>query len=523
MNQVIHVRFPFHDVRSGAGVLAAALAVFGPTDPVELVISPAKDLPDEEQLREFRRLRGELTLPYGPPTRMRLVDESTAALAPALLRIEATGDPARDARAILALASVGRRFGSAYGAGGSWLRGEPDLMRTELDAAFRRRRWHPWRARGGKVRIAVVMQRVQVWGAIGPIVQAGLRNGDVELDLVLLQDRGRAYQVHEFDEFGAFCADRGIQLRDEDWLRLHLDEVDVALVPDPYITPAGTSPGLSLQELASSGIRLVLSPYAQDLSGDLQVRALMHNLSFHNLAWRIFAPSAGATRVYAQACAAGAEHVRYVGNPKREHLLVDEAAARGAAALRRRLPARSVVLWNPHFVSDDGRSTFEAMTEPVLEWFGRHPDRGLILRPHPRLFADFERAGLADTVARFRKLCASRPNIVLDESIEAAPAMLAADAMISDLSSLIAEYHALGRPVGLLRPGPELALNEEDTECLEAAAMIDDVRDLHRFLDRVRPAKPVAVQDQEDLGAGTRVVETIVREFRQEAAALSSD
>ena len=523
MNQVVHLRYPLHDVRAGSGVLSAALSLFGAADPVQLLISPIDGSPSRDQIDAFRRLRGELTLPYGPPPETRIVDGPTAEAATALVRVDATGDPVRDAQAILALGSVGRHFGSAYGVAGSRLRGAPHLVRTELDAAFRHRQAHPRRARDGRVRIAVVTQRVQVWGAVSSIVLSGMRSDDVELDLVLVEDHLGAYRRHATDEFAAFCSSRDITLRDEGWLRLHLEEIDVVLVPDPYITPGGTSPGLSLREVADRGIRLVLSPYAQDLSGDVRVRSLMHNLAFHNIAWRIFAPSPGAKDVYARTCTAGGEHVRYVGNPKREHLLVDEAATPAAAELRRRLGTRSVILWNPHFVGDDGRATFATMAEPILAWFGKHPSHGLIVRPHPRLFADYERAGHGDTIASFRSVCRSMPNVLLDESIDAAAAMLAADAMISDLSSLMAEYHALGRPIGLLRPTPELALNEEDRDCLDASTMIDDARGLARFLERVRATKPtsrdIAAEGHQDLGAGARIIETIVREYRLEAGA----
>jgi CDP-glycerol glycerophosphotransferase (TagB/SpsB family) len=97
--------------------------------------------------------------------------------------------------------------------------------------------------------------------------------------------------------------------------------------------------------------------------------------------------------------------------------------------------------------------------------------------------------------------------------------MLAADALISDLSSLIAEYDVLGRPVGLLRPEGGLELNE-DRDWLAGTTMIDTPADLTRFLSGVRPAPAVAIDGQPDLGAGARIVEAIVQEFRLEQAAV---
>lgn len=516
MNVQVHLVYPFHDVRAGTGVLAAAIALFGPADDVEFLLSAADGLPDKEAVDDFRRLQMELALPYGTPPRMRVVSAEEAEEADVLTRVTATGDPAHDARAILLLAGIGRRFGSAYGSGNvTWLRGDAGLVRVEMDAAFRRRLSHPVTTPGESVRMAVLLQRVQVWGAVDTIVQAGRRHPDVELDVVLVGDSDATYRGHEAEEFAAYLAERGVTLRDEEWLRTHVERLDVVITPDPYTSRWNTSRGLSPRELAEAGIRLVLSPYAQALAGGAENLALLHNLPFHNTAWRIYAPSEGAVANYRGVCVAGDGHVRHLGSAKREHLLTDEVAAREAAALRRRLGTRTVTLWNPHFDSEDGLSTFGTMIEPILGWFGERRQRGLIVRPHPRLFSDYERYGHGDVVATFRRMCAKLPNVHLDESIDAAPALLAADALVSDLSSLIAEYHVLNRPIGLLRPAVELVLND-DRAWAEGTAMIDDKRMLAQFLNRVRPAGGLAGARTEDLGAGERIVESIVADFEQE-------
>jgi hypothetical protein len=515
MTTTIHLEYPFHDVRSGAVVLSAALALFDAGDPVELIVSAESGMPSNEAIEEFRRFRTELTLRYGQPPAMRVVEAAAAATMPAAIRLKVSGDPAEDARTVLALGSFGRRFGSAYGATGSWLRGGPDLVRAELDASARHRQLRAPREPGSQLRIVVLVQRIQVWSAVDSIVRAGLEHPDVDLEVVLLPEEQSNFQQYARDEIEAFVAGRGAKLRDEEWLRGQIADLDVLVVPDPYITRNNTAPGLSPLEIAGTGVRLVLAPYAQALSGQAVNLGMLHNQPFHNMSWRIFAPSRGAVANYARRCAAGADHIRYVGSAKRERLLTDDAAAVQARELRGQLRTKSVVLWNPHFVGDRELSTFHTTAEPMLSYFAAHPSVGLVVRPHPRLFTEFVLAGQQESVDSFRRACDRLPNVVLDESMDATAALLAADAMVSDLSSLIAEYHVLGRPIALLRPSPDLALNE-DRECLEGAAMIDGTADLTRFLDRVRAAQPAAAADRDDIGAGARIIDTIVREYRSE-------
>jgi hypothetical protein len=516
ITSAIELEYPFADVHAGTTVLAAAIRLFGPQDGVELVVTSAgAGIPDRESLELFRKLYVELALPYGPPPPVRLAfDEAER---PALTRIAITGDPVEDADAVLRLGSLARHLGAGYAYGNmNRLRGGATLLRLEHEAAARRRIAHPLaghRSRGDRaVRIAVLIQRTQVWGALESIVLAGLRHPGVLLDVVLLRDRNADYRVHEAGEFAAFCAERGIELRDEDWLGAHLGQIDIALVHDAYGNRWSTGRGFSTRELADAGIRVVLSPYAQALSGSPGNLATLHDMPLHNYAWRIYAPSAGAAANFARYCAAGGDHVRNLGSPKREHLLTDTKAAAEAAVLRKRLGTRTVTLWNPHFDSEDGLSTFGTMLEPILGWFGERRQRSLIVRPHPKLFTDYERLGHGDVVATFRRMCAMLPNVYLDESIDAAPAMLAADALLSDLSSLIAEYDVLNRPMGLLRPTPDLELNE-DRECLARTVPIDNRRGLAAFLERVRPAASGEEPRGDDLGAGERIVASMVEDF----------
>jgi hypothetical protein len=364
------------------------------------------------------------------------------------------------------------------------------------------------------------MQRVQVWGAVETVVAAARERDDVDLDVVLLDERGPSYRQHPRAGFEKLLADRGVVVRDEAWLGAHQGRIDVVVTPDPYMNRNNTARGLSPRELADAGIRVVLCPYAQALGGTPHNLGLLHDLPFHSMAWRIFAPSPGAAANFATYCAAGGGHIRSLGSPKREHLLTDPAVSDAAAALRRKLGTATVTLWNPHTYGDGEMATFVRFVKPMLDWFERHRGSGLVVRPHPRLFADFERTGHGDLVEQFRRLVGRLPHVLLDESIDAGPALLAADALISDLSSLIPEYAVLGRPIALLRETPHLQVNN-DRACLDGAVMVDDAAGLRAFLQDVVPAGArLDGADRNDIGAGARIVEAILADFRTETAAV---
>jgi hypothetical protein len=518
---VVQLTYPFDDIRAGMPVLATAIRFAGPEDGLQLFVVPAGDVaPSDAQIEQFRKLCWELALPYGPVPAIRVLP---AADVPddVLVRIQVTGDPVTDADAVLMLGSVARHFGSDSRDDDLHLmRGDARLLRLEHHLAALRRAAHPAARAETKVRVAVLVQRVQVWGAVETIVAAARERDDVDLEVVLLDERERSYRQHRRADFEKLLADRGVVVRDEAWLGAHQGQIDVVVTPDPYMNRNNTTRGLSPRELADAGIRVVLCPYAQALGGTPLNLGLLHDLPFHSMAWRIYAPSLGAAANFAAHCAAGEGHVRSLGSPKREHLLTDPAVADAGAALRRKLGTATVTLWNPHTYGDGEMATFVRVVKPMLDWFEKHRGSGLVVRPHPRLFADFERTGHGDLVKQVRRLIDRLPHVLIDESIDAAPALLAADALVSDLSSLIPEYAVLGRPIALLRETPYLRIND-DRACLDEAVMVDDEAGLRAFLRGVAPAvQGLDGANRDDLGAGARILESILTDFRAETTAV---
>jgi hypothetical protein len=396
-----------------------------------------------------------------------------------------------------------------------WLRGESTLARAAADAG----QWRRDRLAGAferPVRIAVLIRHTHYWGALESIALAAQANPEAELYVVRLTHRAPNSTHPSTEEFAAFCADRGISIHDEAWLRVNLHEIDIAVLPDGYDRSANR--GITVTDLAAAGVRLVLSPYAQALSGSAQNARWLYDMPVHQLAWRIFVASAGQERNFARFCSSGADRVRCVGSVKRERLLTSAAAA-DAERIRRTLRTKRTVLWNPHFLSDDGLCTFSKYFAALMDWFAAHRNVGLIVRPHPRLLGDLEQLGGEEgreKAAIVRRRITGAPNLYLDESPDSAAAMHAADAMISDLSSLIPEYLALNRPTALLLLDGELPLNE-DAAALDGVTRIEDVRALQRFL-----AEPVArgehAPEPDDLGTGERIVQSIIDDLRVELA-----
>jgi CDP-glycerol glycerophosphotransferase (TagB/SpsB family) len=151
--------------------------------------------------------------------------------------------------------------------------------------------------------------------------------------------------------------------------------------------------------------------------------------------------------------------------------------------------------------------------------FVQNPRQGLILRPHPGLLSAMNLLGGDGGGARiseFRAMCEDIPNVYLDESYDHVPALLAADAMISDLSSMIGEYLCLNRPLGFLKPSSGIELNC-DQSWLSNVTTIETEQQLQTFL--AHPSRPAGAHTpKRDLGSAARIVTAMVADYRQETA-----
>jgi hypothetical protein len=119
----IQIQVPINDCQRAASVLATAVAQFGPSDPVHIIITPNDDtVPNAVHAGQITQMFGALEPELGPVGVITLAPRPNVAHDSVDLIVRAGFEPAEDARAILALTAMGRRFGSFNGAKLEWTR-----------------------------------------------------------------------------------------------------------------------------------------------------------------------------------------------------------------------------------------------------------------------------------------------------------------------------------------------------------------------------------------------------------------
>ena len=107
------------------------------------------------------------------------------------------------------------------------------------------------------------------------------------------------------------------------------------------------------------------------------------------------------------------------------------------------------ILWTPRWTTSDDTSTFFDYKDYFVEFCKGHPNIDFVFRPHPLCFQNFIKTGelTARDLERMELVYENSLNMILDRTSDYQDTFLTSDILVSDISSLLLEYLATGKPI----------------------------------------------------------------------------
>ncbi len=289
------------------------------------------------------------------------------------------------------------------------------------------------------------------------------------------------------------------------------------LVQDDYVP----------EVLIAHGIRPVLIPYCtESLGGDNFLQQYFCTTPYF---WRTFASGELSAGLYRRLKHLPPQSVPITGNPEYD-LLGDAVHFPKYKEIRQMAAGRRVVLWTPHYAMTPPFqwSTWDTLGTDMARLLAWHKkDVFVVLRPHQLLrhlcFAWSTGQKVGKRHAALFNILREAKNFCLDVRGTCLETVLACDALISDVSSMLAKAMRLGKSVlATVRPDSD-GMGPAQDVANAWMHQATDIRGVERFLLRILrnedPLRPVpdAVLDDfcgvADGRAAVRIADNLEEHF----------
>lgn len=140
------------------------------------------------------------------------------------------------------------------------------------------------------------------------------------------------------------------------------------------------------------------------------------------------------------------------------------------------------IMWTPRWTTDPalGGSNFFLYKDLLLEYAEKNPQVDLLLRPHPLMFENFLKTGelTQEAADAYRNRVAKLSNAAFDAEKEYAATFWNSSVLVSDVSGILPEYFATGKPLIYCASNMHLETIDMINQMLEGCYIVNTPEEL---------------------------------------------
>lgn len=376
-----------------------------------------------------------------------------------------------------------------------WLRGFvrgckglPQDMGAMLGFLAQRRIRHT-----GRIRVGFLCQYIPVWHKLEPIYR--LMRSDPRFDPVLIcvpsQFENSRYVGPEENDTLAYFRDRGYPeavdaMVPGGWLDLQQLDLSYIFYPRPYNS---FMPECYHAQKVSRYSRILLIFYGMNITLDMVETTL--NRPFYRYVYCFFGELPFICKknaAFGWLChGLKLQKSVYYGIPGIEAVLESKGQHSPSWDFSQK---GFRVMWTPRWTTDKslGGSNFFTYYRALFDYARQHPEMDFLFRPHPLALKHFQETGemTPAEAEEFLRLCRDIPNISLDGEKEYTATLWETDVLVSDMSGLVPEYIATGKPLVFCATNFELTLEPTTARMLEGSYVVRSEQELFACLEQLQ-------------------------------------
>ncbi|MDW0116945.1 CDP-glycerol glycerophosphotransferase family protein [Sporosarcina thermotolerans] len=357
----------------------------------------------------------------------------------------------------------------------------------------------------------------QKWDSMQSVYEAFSQRSDCEVSVVLtpifrtVETNGKIETDFIYEDYLTSLGINFIPYNKYD-ITKHLP--DLVLISNPY--ESVTLPQFWPENIAKY-TKLVYLPYYTTLISDDASIQVNCQFPVTKYAWRIIAQSEKVKELHKEFSPKKGSNVLVTGLPKWDEGFL--STTHRNIEWDSKLKGKKVFLWNTHYNITSNNGTLLEYGTSLIEHFFDRDDISLIWRPHPMTDTIFKlyQPQYLNKWEYMKEIINKSSNIVLDNNASSYMSFNYSDALISDYSSLLAQYLLTEKPIIWVKKNKEEIVSDETQYIfpinhLEQATSLREIQD---FIDRVKSGvdttknKRLQIIQEEMSGADGRIGERV--------------
>lgn len=376
------------------------------------------------------------------------------------------------------------------------------------------------------LRILFVIQYAPIWPSLRTVYRALQSKPNVEIKVVKTPFLVSNVSDDYWTQIDELLNSENITIESDSEKTLNEFKPHITFLQNPYDNtrmPIFTAPNLT-----EFGTRVCYVPYGIEMGAGANNITGQFNTHVNAHAWRVFLRSNRNKSMYAKYCAAGDSHVVVSGHPKFDNQ-ENFANYSISSKLKSKIDGRKVVLWSPHFSVGlpASWSTYRIYNQTIMQQVAQRSDVFFIIRPHPLFFKEMLNQAVWSKADEdtFRRTCAEKDNLWLDENADYMESFVASDGLMTDVGSFLLEYLPTKKPIMYLHHPEGFGLNDDGdlVDHYYRANLPEDIPPyiemISKGLDPMRENR-IGIIDEYLFGldgkSGQRIADYIVEELTKE-------
>jgi hypothetical protein len=307
-----------------------------------------------------------------------------------------------------------------------------------------------------KINVIFVCHSPSLWGKLSPVYRALNEDPNFKVSLVAVPYKHSSFSSKEYHDDGMGDYLRHVEGVDpvigynkdkNKWLDLQLLEPDYVFFQTPYdsiFPPTYTS------EYISAYARICYVPYYGIMIYKGSVDETTHPISFFKNVSLVFVGH----QIEAKELVTrfhgiwSSNQVIMAGAPMLDYVIQKRSLTNGAWN-NEKVKGRMRILWTPRWHTGEGNCHFFDYKDYFIGLAKSGASIDLLFRPHPLCFRNFLKTGELNEheYQSMLKDYEQLPNAAIDTSGAYEDTFLSSDILVSDMSSMIAEYFITGKPI----------------------------------------------------------------------------